>query len=33
MSIHILPFTTWGYYNFTNSRSLYLGRVLLKLRR
>ena len=33
MSFHILPFTTWGYYRFTHSRALYLGRVLLKLRR
>lgn len=33
MSIHILPYAAWGYYTFTHSRSLYLGRVLLKLHR
>ena len=33
MSIHLLPFSTWGYYNFYKSRSLYLGRLLLKLHR
>lgn len=33
MTIHLLPFSTWGYYNFHNARALYLGRVLLKLHR
>ena len=33
MSIHFLSFATWGYYRFTHSRSLYLGRLLLKLHR
>jgi hypothetical protein len=31
MSLHILAFNVWGYYIFTHSRSLYLGRLLIKL--
>ena len=33
MSIHFLPYATWGYYKFHHARALYLGRVLFKLHR